>query len=64
MTKKRGRGRPKTANIRVSVMIEPDLHAKLRERAKAENRLFSNMLNVVIREILTNGVDGVSIKRE
>ncbi len=53
MTKKRGPGRPKSANIRVNVMMEPDLYAKLVERAEAENRLFSNMLNVVIREILT-----------
>ncbi len=52
MTKKRGRGRPKSANIRVCVVLEPDLYAKLIERAKAENRLFSNMLNVVIRETL------------
>lgn len=53
MTKKRGVGRPKTGNIPVHVMIEPDLYEKLMERAEAENRQFSNMLNVVIREILT-----------
>ncbi len=52
MTKKRGPGRPKSANIRVHVMMEPDLYAKLMEKAEAENRLFSNMLNVVIRETL------------
>lgn len=52
MTKKRGVGRPKTGNIPVHVMIEPDLYEKLMERAEAENRQFSNMLNVVIREIL------------
>ncbi len=49
MTKKRGVGRPKTGNIPVHVMIEPDLYAKLVERAEAENRQFSNMLNVALR---------------
>lgn len=50
MTKKRGRGRPKIGNIRVNVMFEPDIHAMLMKRANKENRPFSNMLNVVVRE--------------
>ena len=50
MARKRGRGRPKTQNIRVNVMIEPDLHKLLMTRAIEENRQFSNMLNVVVRE--------------
>ncbi len=49
MTKKRGPGRPRIGNIPAHVMIEPDLYVMLKERAEAENRQFSNMLNVVLR---------------
>lgn len=58
MTKKRRRGRPKSGNIRVAVMMEPDLYAKLKEMAEAENRQVSNMLNVVLREALAKAREG------
>ena len=49
MTGKRGRGRPRTDNIKTHVMLEPDLLKRIQARGEAENRRMSNMINVLIR---------------
>lgn len=50
MKKTQPRGRPRLNNVRVNVMFEPEIHSLIAKRAERENRQFSNMLNVMVRE--------------
>ncbi len=52
MTGKRGRGRPRTGNVKTHVMLDPELLERVKSRAEAEHRNVSNMINVLIREAL------------
>ena len=48
-TKKKS-GRPYLGNKRIHIALEPDLYEMVQRRADAETRLFSNMINVILRE--------------
>lgn len=47
---KRERGRPKNNNIQRTLTFEPEISERLDVEAEKENRLPSNMLNVILKK--------------
>lgn len=53
-------GRPYLGNKRIHIALEPDLYEMVQRRADDETRLFSNMINVILRESFEAGADSSS----
>ena len=53
-------GRPYLGKVRIHIVLDPDVYEKLRRRADAETRPFSNMINVILRESFEAGAGSSS----